>query len=146
VLGTVAIPTFDGATQRLAEVHGWERARAMLLRPGSSAVGGGDDEAHEGAAAGNRPSVERIGEADISEREAGAIRVEDLPGPAAIGGALDQASSHSEAAQTVRRGVPTCSVRTIIVGAGPEEARWRGECTCHRRSTWLALRGHSCTS
>src|SRR5450759_1320518 len=118
----------------------------MLLRPGSSAVGGGDDEAHEGAAAGNRPSVERIGEADISEREAGAIRVEDLPGPAAIGGALDQASSHSEAAQTVRRGVPTCSVRAIIVGAGPEEARWRGECTCHRRSTWLALRGHSCTS
>ena len=28
--------------------------------------------------------MERIGEADIGEREAGAIRVEDLPGPAAV--------------------------------------------------------------
>ena len=37
--------------------------------------------------------MERIGEADIGEREADAIRVEDLPGPAAVGGALDQAPS-----------------------------------------------------
>jgi len=69
----------------------------MLLRPGSSAVGGGDDEAYEGAAAGNRPAVERIDEHHILEREAGAIRVEDLPGPAAVGGALEQTSSHSDA-------------------------------------------------
>ena len=43
VLGAVAIPTLDGAMQRVAEVHREERAGAMLLHPGSSAVSGGDD-------------------------------------------------------------------------------------------------------
>ena len=118
----------------------------MLLRPGSSAVGGGDDEAYEGAAAGNRPAVERIDEHHILEREAGAIRVEDLPGPAAVGGALEQTSSHSDAAQTARRGVPTCSVRTIIAGAGPEGRGGEGSVRAIGGRLGLALRGHSCTS
>jgi len=79
-----------------------------LLHPAVPSIGGGDEAPHEGAAAGNRPAVDLIGEADIRERETGAIRVDDLPGPAAIGGALDQTanavlqfSSHGPAVEIV---------------------------------------------
>ena len=79
-LGAVAIQTLNHSVKIVGELHGLERTRTALLHPCPPTVDRGDDGAHEGAAAGDRPAVERIGEADIGEREAGTIRVEDLPG------------------------------------------------------------------
>ena len=80
MLGTVAVPALDSAVETVREVHELHRSGPELLHPCPPTVDRGDDGAHEGAAAGDRPAVERIGEADIGEREAGTIRVEDLPG------------------------------------------------------------------